>query len=352
MTTIHTAIEAIAATAAEWRESDHPARQSAVAKTLEAPNRWTQQALDHALNRWMQRLTREGLEQWLDGEATDLGTVGVVHGAQGPLTGLRSALAAWVLADRYVGAVPDSSPALLPKFAKDVRGRLSDTEIEFGTVAETIRQSDALIADPIDRTDDSLRDLLEEAGLSEPRRHLRGERYSVGLVDGHESEDEMGRLAEDMLLYEGQGRRRLALLWAPSDHPPDDYLQAMAGFRGLFPAHEDTPGTLQMQQAFLEAQDQPHAYAEGMEFLLSRGEPELQKPGHIRWTEYDAFDALDEWWQAHRDEVYAIIARPHLHDQCPDHWPLRTPGGVHIPPLDDAEGRALVAFLRRVGSRS
>jgi len=349
---VNTAIEAIATTAAEWRESDHPARRSAVAETLAAPNRWTEQALDHALNRSMQRLTHEGLQRWLGEERPDLGTVGVVHGAQGPLTGLRSALAAWAWADAYVGAVPDSSPALIPTFAEEVGGRLADTEITFASVDETIGRSDVLVADPIDRTDTSLAALCDEAGLSASRRHLRGERYSVGLVDGHESEDEMGRLAEDMLLYEGQGRRRLALLWAPADHSPDDYLQAMAGFRGLFPAHEDTPGTLEMQQAFLEAQDQPHAYAEGMEFLLSRGEPAVQKPGHIRWTEYDALDALDAWWTDHREEVYAIIARPHLHDQCPDHWPLRTPGGVHIPPLDDEEGQAVRTFLREASANA
>jgi hypothetical protein len=343
---VDTAIEAISSTAAEWRESNHPARQSAVAETLAAPNRWTEQALDHALNRWMQQLTRAGLEEWLGAESPALGTVGVIHGAQEPLCGLRAAIAAWACVDGYVGAVPESSPALLPTFAKAVDGRLPDTEITFASVEETIQRSDVLIADPIDRMDESITALCDEAGLSASRRHLRGERYSVGLVDGHESEDEMGRLAEDMLLYEGQGRRRLALLWAPTDHSPDDYLQAMAGFRGLFPAHEDTPGTLEMQQAFLEAQDQPHAYAEGMEFLLSRGEPDVQKPGHIRWTEYDALDALDEWWTDHREEVYAIIARPHLHDQCPDHWPLRTPGGVHIPPLDDEEGKAVVRFLR------
>ncbi len=65
---------------------------------------------------------------------------------------------------------------------------------------------------------------------------------------------------------------------------------------------------------------------------------------------YEDLDAVDQWWQAHQDEVYAVIARPHLHDQCPDEWPLRTPGGVHIPPLDDDEGRAAVSFLREVAA--
>jgi hypothetical protein len=170
----------------------------------------------------------------------------------------------------------------------------------------------------------------------------------VGLVDGHESEDEMGRLAEDMLLLEGMGRRRLALLWAPRDHSPDAYLEAMAHFRGLFPAHEDTPGTLQMQQAFLEARDQPHAYADGLEFLMSRGSPEVQRPGHVRWTEYDDVSDVAEWYDSNASSVYAVIARSGLHDQVPADLPLRTPGGIHIPPLDDPEGAETVAFLRGV----
>lgn len=348
MTSVNSFVNAVASAAADWREDDHSSRRAAIQHTLDAPNRWTEQALDHALNRWMQRLTREGVTRWLEGATLEeRPTVAVVHGDDSPFSGVRSAIAVWALGGHYVGVLPDGGAALLPAFAEAVQAYHSDLPIEFAGRDEALDRADAVVAAPVEEAArDTLVEACEAAGVPAERRHLRGPTYSVGLVDGHESEDEMGRLAEDMLLYEGKGRRRLGILWAPVDHPPDNYLEAMAGFRGLFPAHEDTPGTLQMQQAFLEAQDQPHAYAEGMEFLLSRGEPALQKPGHVRWTEYEALDALDAWWREHREEVYAIVARPHLHDQCPDDWPLRTPGGVHIPPLDDAEGTALADFLR------
>lgn len=347
MTDVSTRIEAIAETAAQWRDANHPPRQSAVEKTIAAPNRWTEQALDHALDRWMQRLTVEALEQWIGTDASPSHRViGVLHGEEGPLAGLRDAVSVWGLGHDYVGAVPASSPALVPAFARDLRERVSPASITFASIADTLAQAEIVLADPIERLDDSVEALCRDNNIASDCCHLRSSQYSVGLVDGHETDDEMGRLAEDMLLYEGKGRRRLALLWAPEEHTPDLYLEAMAGFRGLFPAHEDTPGALQMQQAFLDAQDQPHAYAEGLEFLVSRGEPALQKPAHIRWSEYETLDTVDEWWKEHRDEVYAVIARPHLHDQCPDHWPLRSPGGVHIPPLDDDDGQATVAFLR------
>jgi hypothetical protein len=298
----------------------------------------------------MERLTVEALEAWLEeGDAGGAGRVGVLHGTEEPLSGLREACAVWGLGLDFVGAVPDSSPALLPAFGAEVSDQLPAVEVDFSSVEEALDRADAVIAAPGSPTDD-LESACAERGLGPDRRLLRRVGFSVGVVDGHESGDEMERLAEDMLLYEGQGRRRLAVLWAPADHPPDSYLEAMARFRGLFPAHEDTPGTLQMQQAFLEARDAPHAYADGLEFLVSRGAPEVQKPGHIRWAEYESLDEVGEWWAARQEDIYAVIARRHLHEKCPDDWPLRTPGGVHIPPLDDEDGRRLVQFLFSVGT--
>jgi hypothetical protein len=295
----------------------------------------------------MQQLTRAGLREWLEeGEAgrASSATVGVIHAETDPLAGVRDAIAVWAHGHEYVAVCPPSSPALVPAFMEAVGGDTAGGGAE-GALEEVLSRADAVVAGAAGWIDASLADLCTEQGIPPARRLLRDPCYSVGLVDGHESQDEMGRLAEDALLYEGHGRRTLKIFWAPTDHPPDDYLQAMAGFRGLFPAHEDTPGSLQMQQAFLEAQDRPHAYAEGLEFLMSRGDPERQKPGHVRWAEYDAFDDVDAWWRDHQDEVYAVIARPHLHDQLPDAWPLRSPGGVHVPPLADRDGRAVVSFL-------
>jgi hypothetical protein len=339
-------IRAIQETASRWHDPDYAPRQRALEETVDAPNRWTEQALDHALDRWIHQCTVEALERWLGTQTLSSGlTVGGFHGEEEPFSGLRFALAACGLGADYVGTVPDSSPALLPSIVQDVAQEIPSVEVDFVSQEEVLERADVVLAAPRDEKQ-AFEQVCREAGIPASHCYVQSQVYSVGLVDGHESEDEMERLAEDMLLYEGKGRRRLAILWAPRDHSPDAYLEAMARFRGLFPAHVDTPGTLQMQQAFLEAQDQPHAYADGLEFLVSRGKPELQRPGHVRWAEFDELQAVAEWRQAHEDEVYAVIARRHLHDQCPEEWTLRTPGGVHVPPLDDVDGRDIVRFLQ------
>ena len=347
--------QAIFDAATQWRKDSHPPRQQAIEETAAAPNRWTEQALDQAIDRWMHRLTVEALEEWIgdeDQQSSGTRTVGVVHGDDGPMAGFRDALAVWALEFEYVGALPESSSAILPAFADAVREKGAEGEIHFAAPETVFERADALIAGPRQDAEMDLNETCEEYDIPDVRRLIRSPLYSVGVVDGHESDDEMERLAEDMLLFEGEGRRRLALLWAPSEHSPDAYLESMARFRGLFPAHEDTPGTLQMQQAFLEARDEPHAYAEGLEFLMSRGDPEPQRAGHVRWTEYDNYGDVGSWLADHSDDVYAVIARHHLHDQLPDEWPLRAPGGVHVPPLDDDEGRDTVQFLKEIAASS
>lgn len=351
----NTRLKALVDVAARWREPDHPPREEAIAQTLEAPNRWTEEALDYALNRWMQAVTAEALSDWLEAPGVD-GTscsVGVLHGDTEPLAGLRAALAVWASGHAYLGHVPAASPALLPALAHALQERHGGIEATFVEDEEALlSRADALVAQPERTGLVALRDRCDAHRLPASRRLLQPPRLAIAVLDGHEDDDARGGIAEDLLLYEGGGHWRLALLWAPSDLSPDAYLEAMARFRGVFPAHDDTPGALQMRKAFLEAQDDPHAFAAGLEFLVSRGAPEVpQTGGHVRWTEYDTVDAVEAWLQKHHDRLCAVVARAPLHDQLPASWPLRTPGDLHLPALDDAEGTAVARFVGGLRAR-
>ena len=340
-------LRALADTAARWRDPEYEPRAAAVEATLDAPNRWTEEALAHVLNRRMQSITTDALEEWLGGRASDTDkTVGLLFGPAGPLDGFRMALAAWGHGHSTVAALPECSPALVQAFAEDLSEALPAIDITFADQEDAIRAADWVLARPEGGdTVDAIRAACEQHGIAPADRLLQEPVYSVGIVDGHETDDERERLAEDMLLLDGTGRRRLAILWAPEGLAPDTYLESMAHFRGLYPAHADTPGTLQMQQAFLEAQDQSHAYAEDLQFLVSRGEPSPQKPAHIRWVEYEDREEVERWLREDGGDICCLVARRHLHDQVNVDLPLRTPGGGHVPPLDDPEGTTIAQFL-------
>jgi len=339
---------AIADVASEWENDDHPMRSAAVEKTLSAPNRFTEKSVAYALRHALSRLSREALEVWIgDVRTHEPMTVGVLAAGETPFDALRDAVAVVGTGHRLVLSVSEASPALLPAFLESIERRLPDSPVSVVDRDDLLERADAVIAQPNGDARQALQASCEEHGIPPECRHIRDPVYSVGVLDGQESEEEREDLAADMLLHEGKGRARLALLWAPRDLSPDPYLEAMAQFRGAVPAHEDTPGALQMQQAFLEAQDVSHAYAAGLQFLMSRADPEVQPAGHIRWTEYDDRAEVDAWLKEHEDELYAIVAREGIHDRLPAVAPILRPGEAHGAPVDDREGEAVVEFLAR-----
>ncbi len=347
-------VEAVARAAVAWRDPAHPARAGAAAQSLEAPNRFTEEALAFAINQQMHALRREALYAWIGGRrARTARTVGVLHPGNVPLAGLQDLLAVVLTGHRYRGALSSKSPYLLPAFAEEVRQEgAGDVPVASAEAEALFAGAQAIIATGNDETRAWAEAQCEAHDIPPARRLLRGRRYAAAVIDGHESEDEREGLAEDVLLHEGYGCRNVALLWAPAGLSPDPYLKALAAFRGVFPVHPALPGALQMQQAFLEATDQPHAYGEDLEFLVSRGAPDVQRPGHLRWTAYDDLDEVRDWIEAHRGRLQLVVARSSLAERLPASLPLTPPGTAQRPPLDwQPDGCDTVAFLTGMDER-
>lgn len=318
-------IEAVAATARAWRDPDHPDRVAAVEATLAAPNRYTEESLAFALNHAMHALSVEALQAWTEGAGVSVPrTFGVVCGGA-PLGGFREWLAVMLLGHQFVGVVSDASPALLPAFARAVEaGGLPASR--FVDAAQLEREAEAvLVAEGADVPEDLAPALpLWRAGGG----------AGVAVLGGREGVEERSDLAVDLLLHEGASPRSVHLVWAPAGLDPDPYLDALAGFRELFPPHPDTDGSLRMPAAFLAAAKQPHAQGPG--FLVSKGEPEVMDGAHIRWAEYGSLADVEEWLGAHRDEVAFVVAgeavRPRLQASS---IPVVALGDAHRPALLD-----------------
>ncbi len=340
-------IDAIARAAASWQDPDYGPRAEAVAQTLEAPNRFTEEAVAFAVNQQMNLLTPEAMKTWIKGRrATASRLVGVLNAGNIPLVGLQDFLAVVLTGHQYLGSVSSKSPVLLPAFVAEVQQCAADLPASFAPVEDVFAGAEALIATGSDETRAWAARACEEHGLPAERCLLRGRRYAVAVVDGKETEAEWDSLAEDALLHEGYGCRNVALIWAPRDLPPDAYLESMAAFRGVFPPHPGTPGALKMQQAFLAALDAPHAYGEGLEFLLSRGEADVQGPGHLRWVEYEDLDEVAAWLDRHTEALQLVVARSEVAGRLPGTVPVEPPGLAQRPALDwRPDGVDTVDFL-------
>ncbi|MEZ4698743.1 MAG: hypothetical protein R2834_00315 [Rhodothermales bacterium] len=304
-------IEALSAVADLWRDPEYPDRAEAVEKTLALPNTFTEEAVAFAINQQVALLTSDALHAWMAGRrTTHPRPVSVLNAGNIPFVELQDWLAVLLTGHSYRGTLSSRSPYLLPAFAAGVAARGVELPSVFGPLARSLTPDSAVIASGGPDALAAVARMAEERGIPGERQLLRGHRYSVALLSGREGEDELERLAEDTLLHEGRGCRNIAIIWAPAGQQPDALLEAFAAFRGVFPAHPKTPMTLKMRQAMLHAVGVPHAYGEDLSFLLSKGAPEEQEPGHVRWAEYESMEEVTAWLQAEVDAIQLVAASP------------------------------------------
>jgi hypothetical protein len=334
----------LAAVAEDWKDPEHPARQVAVGHTLRASNRFTEEAVAFAVNQQMELVTPGGLAEWLGTDAlAEPRHVGVIEAGNVPMAGLQDYLAVVGLGHKFVGAVSARSPWLLTGFAEEVEERGGPRAL-FTDHEDIIGIVDALIASGSDETVQSLNQACAEADIP---ALLRGNKYSVAVLDGQESEDDRLGLAEDALLHEGLGCRNVALIFAPKGLDADPYFEALSVFRGTFPAHPSTSGSLKMQQAFLAAVKAPHAYGEGLVYLVSRGEAEAQSPGHIRWVPYQELSEVQAWITEHIGELQLVAGRRSVLGSLTTSVETVGFGDAQRPTLDwKPDGRDTMGFLR------
>lgn len=339
----------VAKVAEKWREPAHEPREKATRLTLERENRFTREAVTFAVNQQVHLLRTDALVNWIGGESVSRpATVAVVNPGNIPFAELQDFLAVTLLGHRYRGKLSSRSPYLLQAFLDDLIEHGASVDARLGTDLSELEWVDALIASGTDDTTAALASLASTAGIDAEKVLMRGNRFSIAVISRSESSDILDRLAEDVLLHEGLGCRSVAIVWAPVDESPDGLLDAMARFRAVFPAHPDTAGGLTIQIAFYRATNLPHAYAEDDSFLVSRGDPEVQQPAHVRWTEYRHHAEVNRWIDDHRLHLELVVVSPTAAQLLePVNVKTVEPGRAQRPRLGwRQDGVDVVAFLR------
>lgn len=326
-------ITALAALAADWQDPDVEPRAEAVRATLEASGRYTEEGLAFALNHRMHQLTESALREWAGDVMEPPEALRVAVSAYGgaPLGGLEEALAAWLLGHRVV--LDETIARVVGVFLAELDPLLQN---------KPLAGADVWLAEVPRDEAEARRTEAAEAGIPEERCLFRTLGSAVAVLDGREDAAAWSGLAEDLLLHDGQSAAAPRIVWVPAGTSPDALLNAMAGFRELFPAHPDTDGTLSLPAAFLAAADRPRASGPG--FLVSLGEPEPQAPAHVRWTEYEDLDAVRQWLNEQGEAVHLVVATSGVADRLGLSRPTVPPGDAHRPALDPH----VPAFLRRL----
>ena len=338
-------IQALCTVGEAWLDTDYPVREDAVERTLSADNRFTEAAIAFAVNQQMSLLSKEALLSWQSALGwNESETIGVLNPGNIPFVELQDFLAVILSGRTYVGTVSSKSPALFPAFLADLLEECPAIAADLTDLDDVIESCDRLIAAGSDETMAQVRSMLEREGKEVSESWFRGHRFSVAVLHGRESEDDLVGLAEDALLHEALGCRNVSIIFAPASMPIDPVLDALAAFRGLFEAHDSTKGTLNMQQAFLGALKVPHAFADDHQFLLSRGEAETQQPGHLRWVPIGHQREAEAWIAEHSQSIQSVFSNVQVSSSGLPVGPL---GTAQRPPLDwSPDGRSHIQFFR------
>jgi hypothetical protein len=332
-----------------WQDPDYGPRRLAMEATLEADNRFTAEAIIFAVNQQARQLRADALLTWTGSDIVHHPIpVVVINPGNVPFAELQDFLAVTLTGHRYRGKMSARSPYLLRAFVDDLIEHGARLDVDLFTTPQPLMAENALIASGSDPTISILSRTAEEAGISPHRILVRGHQFSAAVLGRDETAGALDRLAEDILLHEGLGCRNVAVVWAPRDVAPDALLDAMARFRAVFPAHPDTAGGLKMQIAYYRAADLAHAYADDHSFLISRGGPEAQRPGHVRWTEYDSLEDVRRWLTETRKQIQVVAISPRVEFGLDTvEVPTVTLGDTQRPPLGWNQGQAdVVSFLR------
>ncbi|NBC01862.1 MAG: hypothetical protein GVY15_13510 [Bacteroidetes bacterium] len=338
-------ISALTAAAADWREPDHPAREDAVSRALAADNQCTAEALAFTINQRMHTLTGEALTAWAAKipQATTPQSVVLVDRGVTPLATFHLWIALVLAGHNVHYHPPKAFPALLPAIATAVGGYLGTAVLSVIEDTEEVQSFKSVIAKST---------IKAKSAAVNTKRSKDNVGISIAIVGTEPTDEVWEGLAEDALLYDGAGDTAPRLLFAPATLGPDAFLDACAHFRAVYPAHRDTPGRLKMQQAMLEALNVPHGYSDDLGFLVSKGEAEIQSPGHIRWVPYTSADDITS--QLPSSVNLMVVADGTAQDigRVTPEVPVICPGTAHRPPVEGhLSTDRLVHFLESLDSR-
>lgn len=339
---------AFAQAAQAWGGSpEHLRRITATQATLSAPNQFTKEALEFAIDQQMSVITEPLLRDWIRGrKLRKIHRVGVINAGNVPLVGLQDLLAVLLCGHSYIGVLSSKSPYLLPAFIQTVRDQGIEVDAQFVDRIAVWEDPQALIATGSDTAIAQISAHARQNSVPSQKCLFRSNRYGVAVLDGHESDEDLDDLAMDILLHEGMGCRNVAVVFAPDGLKPDQCLKHLAQMRAVFPAHSSTPGRLAIQRAYLAAIDSPHAYGDGLEFLVSKGAPDAQGPGHTRWVAYEDIEDVIEIVNGLSGELQCIVAREECSRKLPSQWNTQPLGSTQTPAIDwKPDGMDTIEFL-------
>lgn len=188
-------------------------------------------SLTHIANNW---LHRKSLTQWLEGyeEVSSDRRVGLVLAGNIPLVGFHDVLTVFLSGHVAVVKLSEKDTVLF-EYIMSVLSELEPGINEMVQVVDKLSDFDAVIATGSNNTSRYF-----EYYFKKVPNLIRKSRYSIAVLDGSETTDELTALANDVFTYYGLGCRNISAILAPENYDAAHLLSHFENWNGIQNHHK------------------------------------------------------------------------------------------------------------------
>ena len=314
-------------------EAEYRALDAAIARA-HVQNGWaTEENVRHAFGAWGRILDRSHLLAWTQAypglamQPPSPRTVGLVLAGNIPLVGLHDVLCVWLSGHKARVKCSSQETELVPLLMEVLDhfhpGTLEQVQFTSGKLGEV----DAVIATGSNNTARYF-----EHYFGHLPRIVRKSRVSVAVLDGTETEEELGGLAEDVFRYFGLGCRNVSKVLVLKDFDLDRLFKAFFPWKEIV-QHKKYGNNYDYTRA-LWMLDRIDFLENG--FLLLRNETQLASPvATLHYERYDDLVSVERMLFEQEASIQCIVGHGHV--------PF---GHAQAPGLADyADGKDTLAFL-------
>ncbi len=287
---------------------------SEAALQAEIHNPWfTQENIQFAFSSLAGMLQKDALVQWankygLQSEPSQTKTVAVVMAGNIPMVGFHDMLSILIFGYKILVKF-SSKDRILMKAVVDLLLEIEPAFADYITITQAqLKDFDAVIATGSDNSSRYF-----DYYFSKYPHIIRGNRNSLAILRGDETQDELKKLSEDIFCYFGLGCRSISKLFLPMGFDLMRLFEAFADHEHLS-RHTRYQNNFDYQRAVYLMNKVPH---EASGFVILREDEALTSPiSVINFERYEDLKAVHAKIDKQRETIQCIVGKKDMHPEA------------------------------------
>ena len=226
--------------------------------------------------------------------------IGVVMAGNIPAVGFQDALCVLISGHKLLAKL-SSEDQVMMTFLLEKLIEIDPQWQDYISFVDRINEADAYIATGSDNTARYF-----EYYFAKKPHIIRKNRTSVGIIDGHESKEELANLGTDILQYFGLGCRNVSKIYVPDGYKFDSFYEAIEDQAPTFVNHHKYFNNYEYNKSVYLINQEPH-FDNG--FLMLRKSESLVSPISVLFYEhYKNQQDLKQKIETNQSKIQCMVA--------------------------------------------